>query len=58
MNAKEKWLIHLSRIGNDGLPHFVTSQGIYSRVVHMETIHRKKMAAKVAEDLSSIRGKQ
>jgi len=27
--CREKWLIHLSRIGNDGLPHFVTSQGTH-----------------------------
>lgn len=56
--CREKWLIHLSRIDNDGPPHFVTSQGTYSRVVRMEAIHRKKMAVEVVEDLSPIRGKQ
>lgn len=56
--CREKWLIHLSRIGNDGLPHFVTSQGTYSRVVRMEAIHRKKMAVKVVEGLSPVLGKQ
>lgn len=55
--CREKWLIHLSRIGNDGLPHFVTSQGMCSRVVRMEAIHRKKMAVKVVEDLRPIHGK-
>jgi hypothetical protein len=32
--CKEKWLIHLSRIGNDGLPYFVTNQS----TIKMETI--------------------